>query len=728
VVWAALGLTLGRALCAGASDEVTIAPGVTYRQLTRPGPVVAYVLKASLTEATLTPVVAPGGSRVLDLAPLGEIVSHYGQGTAVAGAINGGYNLLKTDQGAPVGLLLADGELLCDPWPTRRSCLLLPATGAPRIEAVSLHGSITGGDGQTQVLSGLNRPRRPGELVLYTPRYNPATRPREAGRQVVLTKVFGDGVKLAPGGDYVGEVAACVDGLAAIEIPADGVVLAGSGRAEAWLAERRVGEKVTLRFDLTPNVGPLRCALGAGPRLVRDGKVSVEAEAEGLAVAAAAGRQPRSAVGFSNDSLFLVAVDGRAPDYSIGVDCNELAALMVEVGCTQAMELAGGGATSLFVRDRIVNRPSDGAPRALASALLLLTRGKLSDVALPNPTVAGGGLVAPVSPVPPLPVTPLTPTPPNPLAPVPPAPPVGPGTVPLPLAGTPTALAAEPNELLATVDEPLAFKVNASGADRQAVALDLTKLRYEVTPDGLGVVDAQNRFIGKKEGAGHLTVTYGDLRLTLKVAVAKRSAAAAPPPIPPGENTTPVAAPPVPAAAGPLRPGQGLPRPKVDLPTGKWKQIDGFADAKRWRLSTYPDNVAAKAALVSDPHRPGAKTSLRLSYDFTMTEATRRAQLAFVSGSGQPVTIGHPKAVSVWVFGDGNGHWLRGKFHDRNGKPFVLTFTEYVNWDHYWARCTALVPDDAEGELTWEAIYLTEYRPEAKTAGAIFLDDFEGIY
>jgi exopolysaccharide biosynthesis protein len=79
---------------------------------------------------------------------------------------------------------------------------------------------------------------------------------------------------------------------------------------------------------------------------------------------------PRTAIGLSKDRrrLLLVVADGRRAGVP-GLTLPELAALMVEVGACAALNLDGGGSSALWLRDRIVNRPSDGAERRVANHL-----------------------------------------------------------------------------------------------------------------------------------------------------------------------------------------------------------------------------------------------------------------------------------------------------------------------------------------------------------------------
>jgi exopolysaccharide biosynthesis protein len=75
--------------------------------------------------------------------------------------------------------------------------------------------------------------------------------------------------------------------------------------------------------------------------------------------------QPRTAVGYSKNGryLYLVVVDGRQPFYSEGMTIKELAALMLSFGSQYAMNLDGGGSSTMVVQGR------DGNPRVLNSPI-----------------------------------------------------------------------------------------------------------------------------------------------------------------------------------------------------------------------------------------------------------------------------------------------------------------------------------------------------------------------
>jgi Phosphodiester glycosidase len=109
--------------------------------------------------------------------------------------------------------------------------------------------------------------------------------------------------------------------------------------------------------------------LGGEPMLVHRGRVAVPASC----TSSFCHPQPRTGIGVRADgSLLLVVVDGRRRHYSLGMSILGFARLMRRLGAVEALNLDGGGASTMVVRGRVVNRPSDGHLRHVASAGLIL--------------------------------------------------------------------------------------------------------------------------------------------------------------------------------------------------------------------------------------------------------------------------------------------------------------------------------------------------------------------
>ena len=69
---------------------------------------------------------------------------------------------------------------------------------------------------------------------------------------------------------------------------------------------------------------------------------------------------------------FIVTVDGRRPGYSVGISLAEAARLMKSLGARDALNLDGGGSTTMVVGGRVVNRPSDRVgERAVGSGVFV---------------------------------------------------------------------------------------------------------------------------------------------------------------------------------------------------------------------------------------------------------------------------------------------------------------------------------------------------------------------
>ena len=126
----------------------------------------------------------------------------------------------------------------------------------------------------------------------------------------------------------------------------------------------------------------------AGPLLVREGAVVFDGEEDREGFSAGAGqfdsditegRYPRAALGASTEFLVAVACDGRRSRVDGGLSMLELADLLVELGAESAINLDGGGSTTLVHRRHLLNRPystqDQAAPesRPIVSALVFET-------------------------------------------------------------------------------------------------------------------------------------------------------------------------------------------------------------------------------------------------------------------------------------------------------------------------------------------------------------------
>ncbi len=308
-------------------------------------------------------------------------------------AVNGGYyvtrGLLKGDS---AGLLKVDGRLLSEPDRGRAAVGLVERDGAvrPLFGRLALEAAVRLGNGGTLAVDGINRARGAAEAVVYTPELHRTTLTDAAGVEAVVADGRIVEVRTARGG---------------AAIPAGGWVLSlGAERALADAGRLRAGDAVALETRLcpagsaptgktppgsvAPGSAPADCAasdaawaeaadaIAGGPLLLAGGVPLADAAAESFSRVFCLARHPRTALGVRADgTLLLLVVDGRDGAHSVGMSLPELTALLVELGAVDAINLDGGGSTTMVVGGEVVNRPSDRlGERENADALLVFPR------------------------------------------------------------------------------------------------------------------------------------------------------------------------------------------------------------------------------------------------------------------------------------------------------------------------------------------------------------------
>ncbi|WP_181304942.1 phosphodiester glycosidase family protein [Rufibacter sp. XAAS-G3-1] len=114
-------------------------------------------------------------------------------------------------------------------------------------------------------------------------------------------------------------------------------------------------------------------AVGGGPVLVQNGKVHITAEEEMRGGASFRGPNPRTVMGYTPDNkLIILMVEGRNKGIAEGATLDQLAQLMVDLGCQEALNLDGGGSSALYVKGKDTIKPSDKEGQRPVPAVLVL--------------------------------------------------------------------------------------------------------------------------------------------------------------------------------------------------------------------------------------------------------------------------------------------------------------------------------------------------------------------
>lgn len=369
----------------------SVAPGITLIQESRstPRPLLVNIIKADLKVPGVAVRCGQARGGIAISGPLSgrerldSIVAREG---AVAG-VNADYFPFT---GASTSLAIRDSELLREPI-GYRACLGIGHAGV-RFDVLKAAGALAMKDGSQAPLDGINRLPHGDECILLTPQFRSTPTVDRAGIVVVLRDIDAPIRVSQSVHGRVESVSPLDPGTALPSVPPDGALVVALGRsAEAIRPIVTQRDVLAVRFDLvaayTDARGELAArggarrggmwsdveqAVGGGPMLVRDGQIAIDATPERLdGRAFADGCHARTAVGVTLDgALLIVTVDGRAP-WSGGVSLPELAALMRDLGAQDAMNLDGGGSTTMVVDGVVVNAPSDGAERPIADALLV---------------------------------------------------------------------------------------------------------------------------------------------------------------------------------------------------------------------------------------------------------------------------------------------------------------------------------------------------------------------
>jgi Phosphodiester glycosidase/SPOR domain len=347
-----------------------------------------------------------------DIVPDKEQLTSLAARTGAIAGVNGGYFVVGPEDGTPgdlAGLSVIDGRLISEAVDGRTDFVVTDGpTVSARVARLSTVDAIASSDGAERELDGLNRV--PGlirscggvggdeptqsplhdftctdssEVILYnTPDFGTTT-PSGAGYEVTL--------------DSSDVVVDAHEGRGTT-VPPGGSVLAGTDSGAQWLRDHaRVGDQVTVNEQLLSGGQPL-CAAGlrcdafqptaqtgvvnGGPRLLRDGAADITAAAEGFVHPGDPSfyyhfgehRNPRTLAGVRPDgTIVLVVADGRYPDISVGLSFMEEARIMQAFGAGDAVNLDGGGSSTMTIGSTLVNHPSDTTgERPIGDALILL--------------------------------------------------------------------------------------------------------------------------------------------------------------------------------------------------------------------------------------------------------------------------------------------------------------------------------------------------------------------
>ncbi len=301
-------------------------------------------------------------------------------GHRVIGATNASFYL---GNGSPANLLALNNEIMnfgilgeSFESPTQQPYAFgISKTGVAIVDRYSTNLSFTI-NGKNYPIDQMNNQRSTNRTIVYTP-LKSTTGTNEWGTEIIVTNAS-KSTKNIRFGDRISGVVSRVTKYGVEKnspIPTDGFVISVQNKElGAELSKIQPGQLLEIQVNIDEKWQDAQFILAAGPLLVKDGKVNISMPTTSTFANL---RSPRTAIAVdaTGKRVFLVTVDGRQSGYSNGTNLQDLASYLISKGATAAINLDGGGSTTMVVRQPysfspiLVNRPSNGYERKVSAIL-----------------------------------------------------------------------------------------------------------------------------------------------------------------------------------------------------------------------------------------------------------------------------------------------------------------------------------------------------------------------
>jgi len=340
-----------------------VAPGVTYAE----GRIAEGTLDDSAheirvvrirrDERTVTLDAAAAFGVIPGVATLTNILARESaSGDRIVAAVNADFFRMsgQTQEGLMLGTMVAGGELIRTN--RQQECFYLTDDRTPGIAKLEIGGEVRARGWSAPVL-GVNCDAVEDGVTLYTAAWGWSV----DGPFAVAE--FSAGA-LRSQGQWTGHVVRRLRGNQK-RVPTGGeVFMVARGAAAVGAPTLHKADAVSLELAAVGLSSPVQMAVGGRVVLVKGGMVAAERSSNDR-------QHPRTAVGYNEDEIILFTCDGRQPGWSVGLYLDQMAGVLLELGCTEALNLDGGGSTTMIVDGRVGNRPSGGIQRMISNAVLV---------------------------------------------------------------------------------------------------------------------------------------------------------------------------------------------------------------------------------------------------------------------------------------------------------------------------------------------------------------------
>lgn len=492
-----------------------------------------------------------------------------------------------------------------------------------------------------------------------------------------------------------------------VTVPENGYIIVIN---EQWFDEKvdlfSVGQTAEFRINSSIDLNNINTAISGGAKILDNGSISPNPGA----LVSPTSRQPRTALGITEDGkeLIFMVVDGRT--HSIGATQDELGYLLLNYGAYNAMNFDGGGSSTMVVKTlddpwlTIKNTLSEGSQRKVINGLgvfnkapvgnitTLVVKSEQDKIFKNTPAkidvfgydeyynkveVPYGDVVITSSDT------------------------EGKwdGQYFYPSVSGEITLSGQYGELTSTssfkslevveifsdiksigleVGETISIGLTGRDSDSFKSNINSAGVIFEVVPANMGTVE-NGIFTAIDNGEGYVKCSVGEIVTNIPVVI-----------------------------------------------SSKRKPIDSFENiiSENIKFSSYPENMPGLAEATGEQINDGQK-SLKLKYTFGLSDSiTQAAYLDFV----QPIEIPeNPTALEMLVYGDNSKQWLRGRIIDADGNTSIIDFSKEINWEG-WKKVKAPLPSNLKYPIKMDRIYVAALKNDNLNERNIYMDNLQGVY
>ncbi len=351
------------------TSEDTLSPGLVFSELhAHDGNDFQHAFTFEYTPGLGTLPIVSYGTEINSTSTLGSMISQkLSDGTDVVAGVNGDFYSFYT--GVPMSAVILDGKIIssCD----NRPAIGFYQDGSALIGFPSINITLSHGSSQLKI-DHLNKYPSVYSVYMLTDAYGESTSTEKESLEIVLQPSSTDFKANSFVTASVKEIrrestdSAIPEGCAVI-------VVNSTNTDYDKFAGISVGDSLSISFEVNSLWNNVVTAVGGADIILQNGIFNPETVNEQHEKYA----NPRTSAGITADGrVIFFAIDGRNAGYSNGLTLEGLASTMADLGCITAINLDGGGSTTVAVKKSvddeitIVNNPSDGSQRRLSNAVL----------------------------------------------------------------------------------------------------------------------------------------------------------------------------------------------------------------------------------------------------------------------------------------------------------------------------------------------------------------------